>query len=101
MESPEKMLWAAALWDDVFFPEHAPHHAHDGQACAECLAEGTNFGRRCCIGAGELVHDVPCVGHEVVLVDVAFDAFDVEVAAILHGGHWGHGHGHGGRDGRC
>ena len=38
---------------------------------------------------GGLVHDVPCVGHEIVLVVVAFD---VEVAAILHGGHWGHGH---------
>ena len=49
---------------------------------------------------GGLVHDVPCVGHEIVLVVVAFDAFDVEVAAILlHGGQVTGTHG--GRDGRC
>ena len=59
MKIPENMLWAAALWEDAFFSEHAPHLAHDGQACAKGLAEGTNFGRRCCIGAGELVHYVP------------------------------------------
>ena len=66
MKCPKKIFWAAALWEDVFFQEHAPHLAHDEQACAECLMEGTNFGRRCCVGApGELVHDVPCVGHEI------------------------------------
>ena len=46
MKSPKKMLWAAALWEEVFFPEH---YAYNGQACAKDLAEGANFGRRCCI----------------------------------------------------
>ena len=50
MKCPKKMFWAATLWEDVFFQEHAPHLAHDEQACAKCLTEGTNFGRRCCVG---------------------------------------------------
>jgi hypothetical protein len=44
MKCPKKMFWAAALWEDVFFPEHAPQLAHDEHACAKGLAEGTNFG---------------------------------------------------------
>ena len=60
------MLWAATLWEEVFFPEHEPHFAyHDGQACVEGLAEGANFHRRCCVWAWKLVHDIPRDGHEV------------------------------------
>jgi hypothetical protein len=32
MNSQKKILWAATLWVDVFFPEHAPHLDHNGQA---------------------------------------------------------------------
>ena len=57
MKCLEKMFWAAALEEDVFFQEHDPHLAHDNQACAECLTEGANFSQRCCVGVpGELVH---------------------------------------------
>ena len=83
------MFWVAALWEDVIFPEHAPHLAHNEQACAKGLAEGTNFGRRCCVGAGELVHDVPCVGHEIrtSMIKVAL----IFVVPVLHGGHYDSG----------
>jgi hypothetical protein len=41
------------------------------------------------VGAGELVHDVPCVGHEIgrSMMKVAL----LVVVAILHGGHYGRG----------
>ncbi len=89
MKSPKKMFWVAALWEDVFFPEHSPHLAHDEQACAKGLAEGTNFGRRCCVGAGELVYDVPCVRHEIgmSMMKVAL----VVVVPVLLGGRYGSG----------
>ncbi len=48
---PKQMLWAAALWEEVFFPEHVPHLAYDGQARAEGLTEGANFSRRYCFWA--------------------------------------------------
>jgi hypothetical protein len=96
------MFRAAALWEDIFFQEHAPHLAHDEQGCAECLMEGTNFRRCCCVRAtGELVHGVLCFGHEimtsiavaVVVVDVVV-IIDVVVAAVLRaGGHCGQGGG--------
>ena len=54
MTSPKQMLCAVALWQEVFFPEHALHFAYDGQACEE----HTSLGQTCCVGAGELVHDV-------------------------------------------
>jgi hypothetical protein len=41
VKCPEKMFWAAALWEEIFFQEHAPHLAHDEQASAECLTEGS------------------------------------------------------------
>ena len=44
IKSPMQMLWSAALWEEVFFPEHEPHLAHDGQAHAKGLTEGANFG---------------------------------------------------------
>ena len=88
-EEPKEVFWVAALWEDVFFPEHAPHLAHNDQACAKGLAESTNFGRRCRVGAGELVYDVPCVRHEIgtSMMKVAL----VVVVAVLHGGHYGRG----------
>jgi len=100
MKSPKEMFWAAAFWEDVFFPEHAPHLAHDEQACAKGHTEGMNFGRRCCVGVGELFHDVSCNRHETrssMVVELIVVVINVEVAAILRGGHWGRG----GRDGRC
>ena len=100
MKSPKKKFWAAAPWEEVFFPEHAPHLAHDEQACAKGHAEGMNFGRRCSVGAGELVHDVSSNRHETrssMLVELVVIVVDVKVAAVLRGGHWGRG----GRDGRC
>ena len=51
---------------------------------------------------GELVYDVPCIGHEIrmslaVEPVVIVVIVDVKVAAVLRGGHWGCG----GRDGKC
>ncbi len=41
------------------------------------------------VGAGELVHDVPCVGHEIgtSMMKVAL----VVVVPVLHGGHYDSG----------
>ena len=40
MKSPKEMFWAAAFWEDVFFPEHAPHLDHNGQACDDDNHDG-------------------------------------------------------------
>jgi hypothetical protein len=89
MKSPKQMLWATALWEEVFFPEHVPHLANNGQARAKGLAEGANFGQCCCVWAWKLVHDIPRVGHEVgrsssfAVKAVLLLSF---VAVILYGG---------------
>ncbi len=91
------MLWAATLWEEVFFPEHEPHLAYDGQAHAKGLAEGANFGQRCCVWAWKFVHDIPRIGHEVRSSSFAVKAVLLLgfIIVVLYGGHWG-----GARDGR-
>ena len=85
MKSSKQMLWVAILWEGVFFPEHEPHLARNEQARAKGLVEGTNLGRRCCVWAWELVHDVPCVGHKVGSGTVAVKPVLPQLGCILCG----------------